>query len=289
MSDQPDLQAVFPHEIEEIIFSFAVQTDWPSAKNLILVAKRVYQWLIPQIYEVVVFHRNRYPLDRPRSDSRNLVHHGKYVHHIMLYNGDPSETRLYNRPGVCLTWCPNAYDVALWLTPDQYDKTLVDQLLGRHLTHLSFSFNDFKSAAARYPGISPSISFLYVTHLELINTTPLDDLKELKEYFPALTHLAVKIGSGDQISRSPDILRTWNDQMQVLSWNIGQRMLGPTPVVLERSNYRIQADDPRIVILAYSRECVDAWYEDAAGGLGLWRVAEETITGYRGPNGTSGS
>ncbi|TFK59377.1 hypothetical protein BDN72DRAFT_851309 [Pluteus cervinus] len=289
MSDQPHLQEAFPLEIEEIIFSLAVQTDWPSAKNLILVAKRVYQWLIPQIYEVVVFHGYRYPLDRPRSDSRNLVHHGKYVHHIMLFNGDPRETRLYNRPGVCLTWCPNAYDVALWLTPDQYDKTLVDQLIGRRLTHLSFSFNDFKTAAARYPDISQPISFPYVTHLELINNTPLNHLKELKESFPALTHLAVKIGSGNQLFRSPDILRTWNDQIQVLSWDIGKSVSDPAPEVLARSTYQIQSDDPRIVILAYGQGYVDTWYEDATGGSGRWRVAEETITGYRGLNGTSGS
>ncbi|TFK59381.1 hypothetical protein BDN72DRAFT_966087 [Pluteus cervinus] len=207
----------------------------------------------------------------------------------MLFNGEPSETRLYNRPGVCLSWCPNAYDVALWLTPDQYDKTLVDQLIGRYLTHLSFNFNDFKTAAARYPEISPSISFPYVTHLELINSTPLHDLKELKESFPALTHLAVNIGSGDQLFRSSDILRTWNNQMQVLIWYIGESMPDPTPVSLPRSTYRIQSDDPRIVILAYGQGYVDTWYEDATGGLGLWRVAEETITGYRGPNGTSGS
>ncbi len=110
----------------------------------------------------------------------------------------------------------------------------------------------------------------------------MNDLKELKEYFPALTHLALNIGSGDLVSRSPDILKTWDNQMQVLIWYVGESTTGPTPVELTRSSYHIQSDDPRIVILSYGLGYVDTWYQEATGGLGLWRVAEETIIGYRG-------
>ncbi|TFK69484.1 hypothetical protein BDN72DRAFT_959553 [Pluteus cervinus] len=286
MPDQPG--EVFPPEIEEMIFSMAVQANWSSAKTLVLVAKRVHHWLIPQLYEVVIFHENQISNPRPKFDSGKLIDRGKHVKHIMFFQ----MYLLSNRPGECLAWCPNAVDVALWITPDLYDKTLIDQLLCHRLTHLSFDFGTLRNKLGEHPEILKPTSFPFVTHLELINSTTAVTSDELREHFPALTHLALN-ASGPNfpdlehlaldafgpnlISVTPGVLTLWKDQMKVLLWYRGETT-SPYPVAMSPdSGFPSPPDDARLVVIRYGRGYVGTWYEGTRGGLSIWRVAEEAI------------
>ncbi|TFK71471.1 hypothetical protein BDN72DRAFT_958035 [Pluteus cervinus] len=267
-------QQVFPPEIEETIFSLAVQTDWANATNLILVAKRIHQWLIPQIYKVAIFYDSRSE-DRPTFSSRALIRHGEHVRHILFYTGSSA---LVHQPEECLAWCPNLLNVALWIVPsDLYDSNLVNQLLRVRLTHLSFDFSCFRVAFERNPEILLPISFPSVTHLELVNTQSFVSPQELDEYFPAVTHLALNAAVDLLASITNDILELWTDRIRVLIWYVGVSYQQQAPSVLSKSDYPDSSSDPRHVVIEYGRGFVGTWYEGANGRLGIWKLAEEAI------------
>ncbi|TFK69494.1 hypothetical protein BDN72DRAFT_840346 [Pluteus cervinus] len=274
MPDQPEL----PPEIEEIIFSLAVQDDWTSAKSLILVAKRVHHWLIPQIYKVAIFHESRPERPTPKFDSRSLITHGKHVRHAMFHNGTTRLTLLHNRPGECLAWCPNAIDVALWISDECYDKVLIEQLLRLPLMRLSLNLGCLQNTVRQYPEISAPIHFPSVTQLELINPGNLISPHQLKEMFPALTHLALNASGHNLISMTKDVLTLWKDQLKVLLWYRGESASEYPTLAYPEDDNPLPSDDPRLVVIRYGRGYVGSWYEGTRGGLSIWRVAEEAIT-----------
>ncbi|TFK61694.1 hypothetical protein BDN72DRAFT_965014 [Pluteus cervinus] len=285
MLDQP--REVFPPELEEVIFSLALHADWESAQHLILVAKRVNQWLIPQIYQVAILSgkwKPRVYLKNKRravSDEKKLTHYGKYVRHIMVYGPlvYAYDQGVHN-VGETLLACPHVFNVALWITADKYDKILVAQLLTLRLTHLSFDIGAFKTVHAQDPPTLLPISFPSVTHFEHISSVNIINHAEIRGYFPALTHLALNPSVGNEMFTSPDILKALNDrQMKALIW-YGNEVQSPSPVEIPfPQNHRF--DDPRIVMLAYGQGYLDTWYNGTRGGSSLWRVADKIIAARR--------
>ncbi|TFK61604.1 hypothetical protein BDN72DRAFT_863471 [Pluteus cervinus] len=184
---------------------------------------------------------------------------------------------LSNRPGKCLAWCPNAVDVALWITLGYYDDELIHQLLCRRLTHLSFDFESLRLKLGVHPEIPRPIVFPFVTHLELIDSMITMTVRELKDHFPALTHLALNAAGPNLISMTHDVLTLWKDQMKVLLWYRGDTP-SPDPVVVPPdSDFPLPSDDPRLVVIRYGRGYVGTWYEGTRGGMSIWRVAEEAV------------
>ncbi|TFK61077.1 hypothetical protein BDN72DRAFT_965387 [Pluteus cervinus] len=288
MSDETE--PIFPPEIEEYIFSIAVHTDWNCAKRLVFVAKRVHEWIIPQIYEVVNFYHLVIPGERPKATSGNLIQYGKHVRRLMLHhNLRPGEsprisepnTGLHHSLGECLSWCPNVVDVALWVTEEQFDDVLVNQLLSLRLTHLSFDIGAFESVVPNHTGRSPPVSFEHVTHLELTGVDVRPVPQEMKKTFPSLAHLSLS-GECSPISLLNEVLDCWKDQLKTLIWYLGESDSGP--MVIPTATYKSEheasnlMDDPRIVIFQDGRDCVETWYESSKGGLDMWLIADEAVS-----------
>ncbi|TFK61067.1 hypothetical protein BDN72DRAFT_965377 [Pluteus cervinus] len=272
-------QAILPPELEEMIFSLCFQNDWKTCTTLTLVAKRVYQWLIPQIYRVAIFHSGERcsnpPTPGSRFPSQNLEHHGEYVRHIMFHNSAGNDlTGLYNLPGTCLSWCPNVVNVALWTTNDQYDGTLIHQLLRLHITHLSLDIGTLLSHIGTTIG-GASVSFTWVTHLEIISKPLTTQPEEIENLFPALTHLALNGSGRNKIEIVRDFLDCWEDKLEVLVWYRGVSS-APVPEVIPTAKY-LSLDDPRVVVLWYGQLYLETWTAGVEGGLGIWRTADETV------------
>ncbi|TFK69499.1 hypothetical protein BDN72DRAFT_857681 [Pluteus cervinus] len=263
MSEDP--QPIFPPEIEEIIFSLCAQNGVDENKNLTLVAKRVYQWLSPQLYEVAILHR-AISAGRPKFSNDLMDKHGRHVRHLLFWDPTGFDASLQD-PGTCISLCPNIVDLALWGSRVDFDSgTLLDQLLGlrQRLTRLSFGIDSFHSAVTQLP-ISTSISFISVTHLELIGLEITIKPDRIEEYFPSVTHLA--FGEDKGLSAN-GILDCWKDQLKVL-------ILYLDPDSDDAFNI---PNDPRIAVILEDSAFLQEWDEATEdGSSSIWRRAEEMV------------
>ncbi|TFK61585.1 hypothetical protein BDN72DRAFT_965078 [Pluteus cervinus] len=265
MSDQA--QPILPPEIEEIIFSLCAQSDLINSRNLITVAKRVYQWLIPQLYEVVIFRGDKNH-GRPKFSSELLSVHGRHVRHILFWDIKPSKQTCIHDPATCLSWCPSVVDVALWYPDTEYNQQLIDQLLGLRLTHLSFNVMSFYTAAT---SLGVYVSFRYLTHLELIGSDITSELHEIKEYFPAMTHLAM---DGNRRYSVDEILHYWGNQLEVLIWFIYK-----SDLLAAHKSGHYASTYPKVALMCSNRrEYLRNWDESARGGPNsMWRTGEDMV------------
>ncbi|TFK59584.1 hypothetical protein BDN72DRAFT_851206, partial [Pluteus cervinus] len=260
MTKSEDTQPVFPPEIEEIIFSLYAQRNLKKSGNLILVAKRVYHWLRPWLYEVVIFHEDT-THDRLKFNSALLEIHGQHVRHILFW--EITALKHYSdNPVACLSWCPHVVNVALWSFNIVYDGALVNKLLSLHLTHLSLDVSLLHSAVTKYL-LSKPVAFISVTHLEIIEIID-PTTNQIEQYFPSVTHLALSQGLGPS---AQDILQCWKNKLEVLVWYVGRWMFGGDPGI----NSTIAGDvpnDPRVVVMPQRRDCVYDWNETTRDGPG---------------------
>ncbi|TFK67165.1 hypothetical protein BDN72DRAFT_961218 [Pluteus cervinus] len=97
---------VLPHDLEYEIFQLAYQTERENPVHLLLVAKRVYEWLMPKLYQIVVFRGRR---THPRSVSAStLRRYGHHTRHLILSSPTLPVTEV-------LSYCPNLENLALWI------------------------------------------------------------------------------------------------------------------------------------------------------------------------------
>ncbi|TFK69489.1 hypothetical protein BDN72DRAFT_840344 [Pluteus cervinus] len=98
-----DEEPRLPLEIEYEIFVLAFYNDTKRQTTLLRVAKRVSEWLIPLLYNVItVYPRSPEYRHPPPTALRRYGHH---THHICFRASDSSSF---------LPLCPNAYNVAFW-------------------------------------------------------------------------------------------------------------------------------------------------------------------------------
>ncbi|TFK61022.1 hypothetical protein BDN72DRAFT_850026 [Pluteus cervinus] len=272
---------IFPPELEELIFSLAFHNNRKDVMNLILVAKRVHEWLIPEVYKVTMFYSGEGDVGRLKPSSKNLVHYGQHVRHLMLSTRwGPEKTGLDNLPSECLSFCPNVVDIALWLVDPSSSRQLIDQLLNLpNLTRLSLNLRSFDAPLANDPSSRElPHPFSTVTHLDILGITAVYTTRQIQQLFPSLTHIAFN-RYGVQNSAIEDVLNAWNSQLKVVVWHHGTSTQ-PWPEVLPTSEYT-QVDDPRLVIMRYSRGYIEGWYHEAIGRRGLWTMAEEAVKSRR--------
>ncbi|TFK62177.1 hypothetical protein BDN72DRAFT_848943 [Pluteus cervinus] len=253
----------FPLEIEEMIFSLCVQNDLRNSKNLILVAKRVYEWLKPQLYKVVILHDDKSHFGRPKCNAELLKTNGRYVRHILLWDVVSDDPRLHNS-AACLSWCPNVVDVALWRAGTTCDENLIDRLLSLPLTHLSIDITWLDEEIMDH-AISKPMWFTSITHLDLIGKVITLQVEEIEDYFPSLTHIALAKSMG---LPAKAILDCWGDQLEVLIWYFYD-----TSKVY---------DDPRVVVISELRQYLHDWNEAATDGpSSVWKRAEMEVNQRR--------
>ncbi|TFK66732.1 hypothetical protein BDN72DRAFT_131193 [Pluteus cervinus] len=243
-----------PPELEYDIFLLAFHHDSGDAKNLVLVAKRVFDWLIPQRFHIVTLSESgSFPITFNETTYQRYGHH---VRHLFI--------RIW-RLGEYLHLFPNVVNLAYWI---EYTPTHLPSLLQLPLTRLS---------TAPCPELFQVFSKL--THLDLTSETELhpsnDEIASIL-YLPRLTHLCVLYDipqSGLEMfldkKRCPKL-------RVAIVWAFG----GGSSVLYEHED--LEVDDDRVVMV----ECepLGDWQIGASGGLDMWKFAEGVIDSRNTPS-----
>ncbi|KAF8652786.1 hypothetical protein AX16_004178 [Volvariella volvacea WC 439] len=169
-----------PPELERVTFEMAARScRTKSLPTLMLVARRVWYWLRPILFETVVIttDRSSIPLDRwppyptgPETHhvNRLLIYHGKYI--------EPPEGRLNDMPDHqgFISQCPNLQDVGIWCdAPKGTCSRLTGALRSPHRT------------------VTPPRSGLLRLSVDLRDLFPDRPIDFTHEIFRDLTHLEV--------------------------------------------------------------------------------------------------
>ncbi|TFK69497.1 hypothetical protein BDN72DRAFT_878453 [Pluteus cervinus] len=283
MEDLDSAQPIFPPELEELIFSLSVQDDLKLAGRLLSVSSRVRAWMIPHIYKIVIFQYGSGTGDNiqvPYGEQVDVVaENGKHVQHMLVHSGPASF--LKENIAACIARCPHLRSLALWIGNGTYSPELVESLQALRLEYLSFSIGAFTGGLEKQ-GRLLSSPFLSVTHLQLTPERTQLKAQQVKDYFPALTHLAMTsiYANGDKLR---EMLNIFRHQLRVLIWYPWTASCDGAG--LEKPCVGCTSDwfpepDPRIVIL-FRVNSANIWHEGVTGGFGIWRVAEEAVQARR--------
>ncbi|TFK73808.1 hypothetical protein BDN72DRAFT_834151 [Pluteus cervinus] len=236
-----DADPILPPELELIILQMALENDMADAKNLLFVAKRTFDWLIPILYEIVILSRDKRRAWPPlRLPVAKLPQYGRHVCHLFVITTRDNVLDQY------LQSCPNIIDFAS-------ERTLSDSQI-RRLVHLPLYQLNVSFIPKSTIGSPPLISALLsnITHL----TVDKYDLTFLP-HCPSLTHLVI-----------------WSDFMPKLYLLIGLDH-GVGPPILPELRYRM-INDPRMVHLEY--ETLENWRMKALGDpRNAWSFAERIV------------
>ncbi|TFK65231.1 hypothetical protein BDN72DRAFT_845825 [Pluteus cervinus] len=236
-----------PPELEYIIFVLAFEVDRRKTTNLLLVAKRIFDWLIPHIFNVVEFSR-----DKSLPIAFNEVVYNQYGHHVHDLRIETPEIAHH------LHLFPNVTSLTMWIrigiTP------YLPILLDLPLKHLSVF------------GMTPSTELFQImsrlTHLDLMThpklwSMTLTTVKELL-YLPKLTHLAFPYS----------FLRPG------LELFLDRRRCPELRVVMVWGGLVPEVDDQRVLIVDVYPMKNRNW-EEGGRWVDMWKPAEEVIASRR--------
>ncbi|TFK62176.1 hypothetical protein BDN72DRAFT_848942 [Pluteus cervinus] len=272
-------QPTFPPEVEEFIFSLAIREDLKLAGRLLLVARRVYEWLIPHIYEVVIFRPNQECVPHQNLSPELFVEIGKHVRHMLVQTGNND---LEGETTSCIARCPNLRSLALWLGYNfTYSPEFLNNLLSLKLKYLAFRIGTFNAGLAKQGRTLPS-PLSSITHLELLGEVVRVNPHQVKEYFPALTHFAINsfgFLNMSGLKEVKEVLDTFGNQLEVAILYALQ--FGKADSQSPTVNVAFREEDPRLVMLLHGASAVDTWHDGVKGGPGIWTVAEEAVQARR--------
>ncbi|TFK64507.1 hypothetical protein BDN72DRAFT_846549 [Pluteus cervinus] len=249
---QPDPR--FPPEIEHKIFVIAFYDDhnMEDTGSILSVSRRVYEWLIPLVYEMVIIHHrlNWPPMGLP---PQNLPRYGKCIRHLRL----KFEAEVY------LTHTPNLVNLSLidfGATPK-----LISALANLRVAELVITLSELPKT----PELSPFCA--NITHLDCFfdNWAPFIGPSGWFSYFPNLTHL-VAHREWESKANVEQTLR----QLEKLQVFILCAYVHP-PGEFTELKVEDVSDDPRVVHLVIRGP--GQWWRAAQGGLSQWQFAEEIV------------
>ncbi|TFK65778.1 hypothetical protein BDN72DRAFT_962276 [Pluteus cervinus] len=253
---------IFPREIESVIFTDALVLNdgGESARKLILVAKRVYYWLIPKIMQTIAVRTmapsRSYPF---RLDLNTFREHGTHTKQffIWLWDGHQLTADEY------LAHCPNITDLVLWTTTG-FKHSVLDVMSHLPLTHLSINLGYVDET-------TPALISLFsrVTHLDCLTTLTSETYEAKVKYFTSLTHLAIPVGGGQM--KIQTLFEKFLKLRVLVVFGSGKTM-GLT------GSFDPKQDDPRIVRMTFQPDLeVDEWLLDVEEGRGVWGLADEAV------------
>ncbi|TFK73811.1 hypothetical protein BDN72DRAFT_834154 [Pluteus cervinus] len=252
------IDPVFPREIECVILQMALKGDMNDAKNLLFVAKRVFDWLIPILYNVIVLDSLEEgvawpPLPLPIA---KLPQYGLHVHHLFVTRS----TRDKNLDQY-LKYCPNIVDFASW---EELSQAQIKRVLRLPLSQLHLS-----GTAVRGMPLTPSTFALlsHVTHFE-------DDDHTFLSRLPSLSHFVDNIG-GNSATIYVEFLQQ-HPRLKVLIVWVPDFNFGFLPEVVDWVIPEL--DDARVVHLKFGT--IENWRMKAWGDPGnAWSFAERVVEG----------
>ncbi|TFK59578.1 hypothetical protein BDN72DRAFT_851199 [Pluteus cervinus] len=256
-SRDTDLYPRFPPEIEHKIFVAAFDADpmQEMVGTFLLVSKRVYDWLIPLVFEIVItYGSSKWP---PRGlPPEDLPRVGKYVRHLLLDFSEASTSSMY------FTYCQNLTNLALV----GWSSTGISALACLRPTELCVDLD----VLPKIPTISPLCA--NVTHLDCAyhEWNHFIGPSESFSYFPNLTHLMVR--SDPYQDQGEDVDQALRQFQKIKVFVLCQY----------RNNMEMKAvepehphPDPRVVHLYLQFPL--HWKTAAQGGISPWLFAEAVV------------
>ncbi|KAF9050563.1 hypothetical protein BJ165DRAFT_1458741 [Panaeolus papilionaceus] len=256
------LEPYFPPELEYTIFTSAFDAlDHKTNLAMLLVAKRVHEWVTPLIYRTVD-QFGEYPTPNFSNPGCPTIEHiGGFVHHLIL--GDIQETD--EDAHTLLVHCPNLESLACWYSLSI--KNLLHSLANiTSLRKISGKIQDITEGDLRNP------IFLNLTHVELVSPTE-ETLSLLPAYIQhsRVTHLRfyeLQVWNVDKIQMILDV----SSNLKALILCEPNHMRDPdvNPEALGLS-------DQRLVIIDLDLCNVDDWIRGARGFYDSWIYADQII------------
>ncbi|TFK69569.1 hypothetical protein BDN72DRAFT_959446 [Pluteus cervinus] len=265
-------EAVFPPEIEHVIFlnALALKENGESPINLILVAKRVHSWLMPQIMKTFALSTlppvQKYPFPW---DIHTLHTHGKHVRNLFIWKSDHHTPNLGSLASHLISLCPHITDLVLWSKGSSLSRIELEQISRlEHLTHLSINLSKVPKSAWEKPEFAQAFS--RITHLENVADIRSHEDLIIFKHFTSITHLAISGCEQDTLL----LLFTRLPTLEVLIvWEVDDH---DTLMVVDQFNPH--EDDPRIVRVACAVGGeLDAWLSEVQKGQGMWGLADQAV------------
>ncbi|TFK62420.1 hypothetical protein BDN72DRAFT_392100, partial [Pluteus cervinus] len=289
MTDPIESNPLLPPELEQIIFTYAVEIQTGQVTNLSLVAKRVREWLIPVVYKMVIITLSR---SFPTKNYFTLDQYKKYGPHIR-YLGiscmaiktlDPNYLQDANGSvsaliASYLQCCPNLVDFALWGT--SVSTGTLEALSKAPLKYLTINMSSIIHLLG-VPNAQPL--FPDVTHLDLRGES-IAVVQFLPIHFPNLTHLALKesLASQDTIKGmfERDSTRLPSRRLQILVLGFSSRLRLAYDEGFPTEKLGGLAEEHRRIIVHAFRDRIEDWETrirgEAGQGLDIWAYAEKAI------------
>ncbi|TFK60547.1 hypothetical protein BDN72DRAFT_850435 [Pluteus cervinus] len=244
---------VLPLELEHIILQMALENDMTDAKNLLFVAKYVFDWLIPILYRVVILSRslNAYlPLHLPIT---KLPRYGRYVQHLFIESAPDEIIDQY------LEFCPNVTDFAYWTTLTEPRINSVVRL--PNLIQLGLNFHDILDIRFTPSALA---AFSKITH---VDAEALD--VSFLSHFPSLTHLVLRFDHEPDMYN--DVLERHPRLKVFILWEYGNFLFPKL-----ECNGIPGVNDARVVHLKYGT--MQNWKMNALGDpQNSWAFAERVV------------
>ncbi|TFK65034.1 hypothetical protein BDN72DRAFT_846116 [Pluteus cervinus] len=255
---------IFPPELESIIFAtaLALKDTGESALNLILVAKRVLSWLVPELMRTLAVQTTvSDPVYYRRCNLHMLKQYGAHTRELLLWKDSDDNEGI--RPDQYVSLCPNITNLLLWTG---IDNAQIDAIAHLPLMHLSVNLKEL----IRTNRTSLSSLFSKITHLDLVNIMRQEsEIVELKA-FSSLTHLAV-------LESTPwGLLAMLFEHLSTLKVVVYLDSNCDELGVADR--FDILDDDLRVVQMTCRADmAVEEWLLDVQQGLGLWGMADNAV------------
>ncbi|TFK73865.1 hypothetical protein BDN72DRAFT_834199 [Pluteus cervinus] len=241
-----------PPELEREIFTLSLKLQVQNGRNLMLVrvAKRVFDWLIPVYYSVVIGG-----LDWPPKCSAALLR--RYGHHVRHFH-------IQNRSLIdLLQYCPNVSNLGIWilsLDPEAEAEAIVNL----PVTRLSIGIQCIFEKTPKFLAFCSNI-----THLEISTREPWEPA-EILPHFPVLTRLAIFADFTTELTQE---CLTVGKMLKVIILISSQTNQSGQLHVLKNE----LEDDIRVVRLLFGRSFVEDWAEGAWGRRDMWMRSDEMV------------
>ncbi|TFK73869.1 hypothetical protein BDN72DRAFT_834202 [Pluteus cervinus] len=250
-----------PPELECSIFVLAYHSDQRDVRHLLLVAKRVFHWLISIIYNdrTVIFDHRMVP-HPPIAAFRKYGHHVRHLYLDAQYHGD------HGGMDAILAACPNVFDLGCGnkarLTQEAFNHPI------KRLSLMRLSL--FQEAHKASPNESLLTNWCSnVTHLSICTDLHSSNCQSLM-LFPNLTHFSLFAWNNHSVV--PEILRL-SPQLQVVVYLWVSDTTTECTKVISGPTSLFQ--DPRVVEVDYFFP--EDWKRSAREDDDIWAMAEREV------------
>ncbi|TFK73822.1 hypothetical protein BDN72DRAFT_956167 [Pluteus cervinus] len=251
--DSRHLLPTLPPELQLIILQMALENNMTNAKNLLFIAKHVFDWLIPILYKVVILSRKDLyawpPLPLPIA---KLPQYGRHVHRLLLLSSPGHIIDQY------LQHCPNIVDFS---SSEELSDAQWELALRLPLHQLNPTFITWK----QYSNPSNPSLFSKITHI----TSNGEQLGRISHNrYPSLTHVVIPSNSYSAHEVEGIFQRNPGLKVLVVGSSTARNMILP-----ELKHNPIHGDndlDARVVHLEYN--AINNWKT-----RNIWSVAERVV------------